>query len=213
MFKNYPSKIPNLFLIFLGSFLLLGMGGAFGQTEIPNNISKGIKVALEHYPELEGADIQIRLKKSIKKATMQARPTFGSILRSKKNRTYTIWVSEHFLIEGEGFLIKDVPDAIIIGWLGHELGHILDYKDLSNWQMLGFGFNYLFSDAHIIKTERRADLYAIGHGMEDYLVKTKTYILNRPNLSPDYRKRLEKYYLSPEEIIELAEEMEAFNGI
>ncbi len=213
MFKKNPSNIAPFLLILLVSFLLLGTNGVFGQTEIPDNISKCLKVALEHYPELEDSDIQIRLKKSIKRATMQARPTLGSLLRSKKNRTYTIWVSENFSIEGEKFLVKDMPDAIIIGWLGHELGHILDYKDFSNWQMLGFGFNYLFSDAHIIRTERKADLYAISHGMEDYLIKTKIYILNRPNLSRDYRNRLKKYYLSPDEIIEIAEEMNISTGL
>lgn len=211
--KTYLSKSIYVLLLFCGSFLLMSMDDLSGETKIPSTITKGFKIALSYYPELQNADIQIRLKKQIKSATMQARPTFASVFKSKEKRTYTIWVSEHFLIDGEEFLIKDAPQEVLIGWLGHELGHILDYKDRSNWQMIRFGINYLFSDAHITQTERTADIHTIAHGMEGYLVQTKNYILDQPNLSQTYRDRFEKYYLNADEIAELADEMEAADGL
>ncbi len=105
---------------------------AIGQHIIPETIAKEIHSALEYYPELKENDIEFRFKTNIKKSTMQARPTFGSFFRTRKNRKYIILISETFKISDKKFLTKNIPSDILIGWIGHELGHIADYQDKSN---------------------------------------------------------------------------------
>ena len=114
-----------------------------------------------------------------------------------------ILISERFKISDKEFSTKDIPSDILIGWIGHELGHILDYQNRSNINLIWFGLKYLISDNHIIEAERAADTFAVNQGMESYILKTKDFILNNANITPSYKLRIEKYYLSPEEIMEI----------
>jgi len=178
------------------------------QLIIPKSIFEEVNTALFYYPQLDSTRIEFRFKKNIKKSTMQARPTFGSFFRSRKNRKYVILISEKFKISDKEFKTKDIPSDILIGWIGHELGHIMDYQNRSKINLIGFGINYLFSDNHIIEAERAADTYAVAHGMEDYILKTKDFILNHADITQSYKDRITKYYLSPEEIMELVKQRE-----
>lgn len=170
---------------------------------IPNSIKKEAEIALSFYPDLKDVPIEFKFKKSIKKSTMQAQPTWASFLQSKKDRAYIILISEKFHIEEEEFDIHDVEEDVLIGWLGHELGHIMDYKERTNFGMLLFGLKYLYSKHHIQEVERSADTFAVNHGMHEYILATKKFILNHAKISPKYKKRIMKYYMSPEEIMEL----------
>jgi hypothetical protein len=175
----------------------------YAQKIIPDSIEKEVKTALDFYPELNDAAIEIRFKKNIKKSTMQARPRFSSFFKSKKNREYVILISEKFKISDQEFSTKDIPSDILIGWIGHELGHIMDYQDRGKINLIWFGLKYLFSDSHIIEAERAADTHAVAQGMESYILQTKDFILNHADISPSYKSRIQKYYLSPEEIMDI----------
>lgn len=170
---------------------------------IPENIKKEVIEAISYYPELYDTAIEFKFKNNIKKSTMQAQPRFASFFKSKENREYVILISRNIQIEGEKFTINDIPSDVIIGWIGHELGHIMDYRNRTNVGMLIFGLKYLFSSAHIKEVERAADTYAIAHGMGDYILKTKNFILDNANLSEKYKERIRRLYISPEEVMEL----------
>ena len=176
---------------------------ASAQHNIPVSIHDEIQTALEYYPELEKTPIEFRFKPNIKKSTMQARPTFGSFFRTKKNRKYVVLISETFKISDKKFLTTHIPSDILIGWIGHELGHIVDYQHRSKTNLIWFGVKYLLSDNHIVDAERAADTYAVSHGMEDYILKTKDFILNHAEITQAYKLRIQKYYLSPEEIMDI----------
>ena len=45
--------------------------------------------------------------------------------------------------------------------------------------------------------------------MEDYILKTKDFILNHAKITPTYKDRIKRYYLSPEEIMEMVKERDA----
>ncbi|MCX7549043.1 hypothetical protein OS188_13890 [Xanthomarina sp. F1114] len=186
-------------------FLILFFITLNGYTQIqtPKSIEKEVITTLEFYPELQDVNIEIKFKKNIKKSTMQAQPKFNSFFKSKKNREYVIFISEKFKISDKNFSTKDIPSKILVGWLGHEFGHIMDYQQRSNMNMIGFGIKYLFSDNYIIEAERTADTYAVAHGMESYILKTKNFILNNSEITPSYKQRIKKYYLSPEEIMDM----------
>ncbi|MBJ7881235.1 hypothetical protein JEM65_11325 [Gelidibacter salicanalis] len=175
------------------------------QHIIPNSISKEIHKALEYYPELEDTHIEFRFKPNIKKSTMQARPTFGSFFRSRENRSYVILISETFKIADKQFLTTHIPSDILIGWIGHELGHIMDYTHRNKLNLMWFGIKYVLSDTHIVEAERAADTYAVQHNMEEYILKTKDFILNNADIHDAYKLRIKKYYLSPEEIMDVIE--------
>ena len=183
------------------------------QHKIPADIKINVTKALAYYPQLKDTKIEFRFKKNIKKSTMQARPTFGSFFKSRKNRHYVILISEKFKIADKEFLTRHIPDAIFIGWIGHELGHIMDYQNRSKLNLIWFGLKYVFSQNHIVEAERAADSFAVAHGMEDYILKTKDFILNNADITQSYKDRIKKYYLSPEEIMELVEHRDAEKDI
>lgn len=180
----------------------------FTNKTIPNIIKPQVEEALSYYPELKDTPITFKFKKNINKSTMQAQPKFASLLKSRKNRSFIILISEKFHIEGEEFKVIDVDDDIMIGWIGHELGHVMDYRDRGKFDMIIFGLKYLFSSAHIKEVERAADTFAVEHGMYEYILATKNFILNNTSISSEYKARIKKLYMSPEEIMELVNNLE-----
>ena len=199
----YNMKYLTLLIIFTTNLTMSA------QHKIPDNIKTNVQKALSYYPQLSHTNIEFRFKKNIKKSTMQARPKFSSFFKSRKNRDYVILISEKFKISDKEFKTTDMPSDIFVGWIGHELGHILDYQNRSNFNLIWFGFQYLFSENHIIEAERAADSFAVNQGMEDYILKTKDFILNNAQITLTYKDRIKKYYLSPEEIMELVKQREA----
>lgn len=189
-------------LVYLFFILTMSMNA---QHIIPNSISKEVQTALDFYPELKNTPIEFRFKPKIKKSTMQARPKFGSFFRSRKNREYVILISESFKIADKEFLTVHIPSDILIGWIGHELGHVMDYTNRNKLNLIWFGLKYLLSDNHIVEAERAADTYAVQHNMEEYILKTKDFILNNADIHEAYKLRIKKYYLSPEEIMDVIE--------
>lgn len=173
---------------------------------IPESIKKEVIEAISFYPELYDTVIEFKFKDNIKKSTMQAQPRFASFFKRKENREYVILISRNIQIEGEHFTMEDIPSDVKVGWLGHELGHVMDYRERTNFGMLIFGIKYLFSSAHIKEVERTADTYAIAHGMGDYILKTKNFILDNASLSEKYKERIRRLYISPEEVMELINE-------
>ena len=97
---------------------------------------------------------------------------------------------------------------MLIGWIGHELGHVMDYRNRSTLNMISFALKYLFSTAHIQEVERAADTYAVKHGMYQYILATKNFILNNTSISPKYKNRIKRLYMSPEEIMELVNHLD-----
>lgn len=170
---------------------------------VPKTILTEAKKALSFYPALENILIEIKFKKRIKKSTMLAQPKFSSLFNSKNKRRYIILVSETFKISDTKFSTKDLPKDVLIGWIGHELGHIMDYQRQNSLALIWFGIRYLFSENHIIKAERAADTFAVSHGMHEYILKTKNFILNHADINQKYKMRIKKYYLSPEEIMDM----------
>ena len=175
---------------------------------IPAQIEKEAKKALSYYPELKDIEIEFRYKDEIKKSFMQAQPKFSNLFKGKNSRSYYVFMSRKLSLEGDEFSMDEVPSDVIIGWLGHELGHIMDYREKSAVGLMIFGMRYVTSSRYIKEAERAADTYAVNHGMGEYILKTKNFILNNSDLSEAYKKRIARLYLSPEEIVVLVNKLE-----
>ncbi|GAA4271955.1 hypothetical protein U6A24_10625 [Aquimarina gracilis] len=176
---------------------------------IPEIIINEVGTALSYYPELANTNIEFKMKPSLNKSFMKAQPKLSSFFKSKGKREYIILISQTFDIDGIRLPLSDIPKDILIGWLGHELGHIMDYKNRSNFNLIGFGIRYFFSQNYIREAERLADTYAITHGMEKYILVTKRFILNNGSLPQIYKDRIKRLYLSPDEILLLVKELES----
>ncbi len=175
---------------------------------IPENILDEAKVALSFYPELEDVEIEFKFKKGIKKSFMQAQPKISNLFKGKKHRSYYVLMSSKFLIQDEVFSINEVPSEVLVGWLGHELGHIMDYRDKSAMKLVKFGTKYVTSDRFIRKAERTADTHAINRGMGNYIFATKDFILNHSDLPDSYKRRKARLYLSLAEILAMVNDLE-----
>jgi len=171
----------------------------------PESLQHETELALSYFPQLKDVKITFKFKTDIKKSTMQAQPDFGSLFKPRSRREYFIFISEKFKISGKEFKTINVPSDVLTGWIGHELGHILDYENRNTFNLIWFGLRYLYIEKHIVEAERAADTFAVNQGMEDYIVKTKNFILNHADIDQDYKKRIKRYYLSPEEIMELVQ--------
>ena len=179
-----------------------------GNKIIPEKILEEAKIALSFYPELEDVEIEFKFKKGIKKSFMQAQPNPGRLFKGKEDRSYFVLMSNKFLIQDEVFSIAEIPSEVLIGWLGHELGHVMDYRDKSAMQLVKFGTRYITSDNFIRKAERTADTHAINKGMGKHIFATKDFILNHSNLPDSYKRRKARLYLAPAEILTLVNNLE-----
>lgn len=173
---------------------------------IPEDIKKEATVALSHYPALKNTNIEFVIKPSLKQSFMKAQPVFSSLLGSKENRAYKILISDSFALENKRLDLKEIPENVLIGWLGHELGHIMDYKNRSSFNLICFGIRYSLSKNYIRKAERIADSFAVSHNMENYIIATKNFILNHADLSDKYKSRIKRLYVSPNEILKIVEQ-------
>ncbi len=177
------------------------------RNNVPKRISEISLKALSFFPELEAHTIEFMVDDDIRKSVMQAQPKFVSMLGFGK-RTYLIKISRYFKLKGKKIPIDDLPEDVLIGWIGHELGHIMDYLHKNTWSMILFGIGYLTSKSFIISAERAADTYAVNHGLGEYILKTKDFILNQAGMSPRYLDKINRLYLPPEEIMMMLEELE-----
>ena len=170
--------------------------------KIPKVIEESVLIALSHYPELKDTKIDFVFKKDIKKSVMQAQPKVFTLLRNKKKREYQINISSMFKLMHSATPIHQLPQNIMIGWIGHELGHIMDYNSRNIFSMLRFGTGYYFSERYVQKAERVADIFAVKHGLSFYIIETKRFILDQSDLPEKYKAKIARLYLSPDDIVE-----------
>jgi hypothetical protein len=130
---------------------------------------------------------------------MQAQPKWTFILRRKENRAYQILVNKDNTING--IYYKDLSFNSLVGWIGHELAHILDYSKKDNLEMISFIADYITSQDRMRKIERKADKETIRHGLGIQLLDGVTFFNKNKRISREYREKKKKYYLSPEEIV------------
>lgn len=175
---------------------------------IPEDIVRAALKALSFYPELVNIKIEFRFSENIRKSVMQAQPLYLTMYKPRKKRSYLIKISRYFFLKGKKMHLHNLPEDVLVGWLGHELGHIMDYKRRDAWSMILFGIGYITSKSFIMSAERFADTYAVNHGLGDYILATKNFILHQAGMPKEYIRKINKLYLPPEEIIEMIEEKE-----
>lgn len=177
--------------------------------EIPKVIEQVAIRALSYYPELRRTHIRFVFSRRLKKSVMAARPVVTTLIgKPRTKRVYEILIRPVFRLPNSIEPIHQLSEDVLIGWLGHELGHIMDYERRSVWGIMKFGVLYWLSKRYIRKAERVADTFAVSHGMSAYILATKEFILGHSELPVRYKEKIARLYLSADDIVELVSEME-----
>jgi len=185
------------------TFLLENYGK---NKEISEQYELSILVALSKYPELSNTSILFK-EKSLS-TTMVARPKLNFIFLPKKKHEYNI-ISNNKETKKGGLLLQNFSFEGQVGIIGHELGHIVDYKEKNDLQIIFTGIGYVLSKSYKIMLENKVDKITIKHGLGQELYISQFFIWNNPNISEKYKKKKEKFYYSPEEILNLTNEFES----
>lgn len=175
----------------------------------PHKLEKPVLEAFSHFPELADVKIDFQLIKHIKGAVMQAQPNVLSLFLDRKNeRRYRIKITDKIVFDDMVLPIEQIPHEALVGWLGHELGHVMDYLQRSSLNMIGFGIGYTLSKKRYIEAELVADSYAIAYGLGPQILFHKNYILEHDRFSDDYKDKIRELYMSPSLILGLIRALE-----
>ena len=153
-------------------------------------------VALSFYPELYETKIDFKLanKESIAKTTL---PLLALIFNCKH---YIIYINNNKSRTGIKF--SEIPFNAQIGVIGHELAHAADFKRKNLPALAWWGLRYLNNKTHR-KIERATDLATIRHGLGWQLYDFTNFVMKSPDAKSDYKKSKQKFYLHPEEIMQI----------
>ena len=172
---------------------------------IPKKIELATLVALSHYPELAKEHIVFKFRKI--SSTMKAQPRLNFIFKKREKRKYVVFINTETDLS-TGLALENLSFNALVGWIGHELGHIADYVNKSNWRVVRTGLGYL-SKKYISKYEKSIDTITIQHGLGYALYEGMEYVYQSKRLSKTYKQNLIENYLSLSEIAQQIEKYEA----
>jgi len=180
------------------------MNALYGKNKyIPEKFYNAFYTALSAYPELMPCRIHIVEKKI--KSTMAARPGFGSAMfRSATNRRYKIFVN--VFPKANAPLFDEFSLNAQIGIFAHELAHFLHYLDIGRGGLLRDAVNYGNADFKS-DFERATDSVAIARGFGWQCYDFAMQLSNNPRVPDQYKESKKKFYLSPEEIFLLMQQI------
>ena len=153
---------------------------------------------LHAYPELADRTVYLR-KLNMRRSTMRAQPVLNGAFWRRATRHYRVDFSSHLDVT-EHVKVQQLPRDVVVGWFAHELGHIVDYLHRPWLGMVSFGLGYALWSRYMRRAERRADQIAVDHGFGQEVLATKNYLMSHSTLPAHYKRRLEKYYLSADEL-------------
>jgi hypothetical protein len=179
---------------------------SFKNKTVPKVILEPVLKALSYFPDLDSVDITFEFKEKISGSVMQAQPKIISLfVNGKEERKYRVKITRVLELGDELLPIEEVPFDALVGWIGHELGHVMDYLNRSSTQMMHFGARYFLSKKKVTEAELTADGYAIDCGMGHQILANKIYILSNEGFAEAYRDKIKSLYMSPDQIISLSD--------
>lgn len=170
---------------------------------IPAELVQVILKTLAHYPELDTVAIEFVINDKMHNSFMQAQPIPIGLIRKRKYRKYKIQLMSSLMIGDSIIPTHLLPEDALMGWFGHEIGHIVDYENMDNIEIMIFGLRYLFSKNYVIRTEKRVDLIAIAHGLGKENIAWKEYVLGQPLLPKAYLDKIKQIYMPPSKVEEI----------
>lgn len=164
--------------------------------KVPAELELNFFKALEFYPELKTTRIEVKYRNI--KTTMQCRPRWDFLFRSKSRRSYVIYVDRR-VKTGYGISYGELPVNAQIGVFGHELAHVVDYSSMENRQLIRFGIQYL-NHSKRKRIENSTDLIAIEKGLGYYIIDFAKCVFENAEVSKEYLKYKLKFYFMPHQL-------------
>jgi hypothetical protein len=154
-------------------------------------IKSAALVALSRYPELKNTRIEFLFRNI--KATMETRPKIN-FKAFTKDRTYQVFIN---LNKGKNRAldIDSLSETIKIGWIAHELGHIVDYESRTAFSLVAMGLFYVSVPSFKRNIEQSVDIITIRHGLGWEHCEGVEFLLDKSNATEKYKKNNLKYYL------------------
>jgi hypothetical protein len=175
------------------------LNSEFGNKKIiPAELQLECLTALSFYPELKNTNIEFRFGNL--NFTMISKPKFKSTLKNRDQREYVIIIQRPGLSKNN-LEWKELTFNALVGWIGHELGHIDHYVHKSAGGIMFIGMKYAIPGFRR-KMERFTDQLAIQHDLGYALYEGVDYTLNYSCATEHYKNSQNKYYLGLDEIIE-----------
>lgn len=168
--------------------------------EMPSDLEKEILISLSHYPELK--NVRIKFCYSPIFTSMKAVPSMVFLFQKREKRTYRIVMNSKKCMDKN--LMQRISSEAVTGVLGHELGHITEYSQLSNFGLLKLLIGYISKKGRIA-TELRVDNIAVEHGLGKELLEFTEIIFRDECMNPKYIRYKKKYYHSPASLGNLVE--------
>jgi hypothetical protein len=180
-----------------------------GNKTLPAELELECLVALSFYPELKNTAIEFRFGKS--NFTMTSKPKFNCILMDKHRREYVVTIEKPGSSKNN-IEWSELTFNAIVGWIGHELGHIVHYSHKTNTGVAFIGVKYAVP-GYRRKMERFTDQIAVQHDLGYALYEGVDYTMNRSYATEHYKKCQQKYYLQPEEIIDRIHSKQTWSAV
>lgn len=171
---------------------------SFGTNkEYPETEELQILLALSFYPELKATDIEFRY--AILECSLQARPKYYSLLRSRSGRKYVILINED---QESPVHPSKSGFAAQVGFFTHELAHIVDYETMTKRKLVATAWKYNMNPEFKKNLEQKTDMIAIEHGAGYLKYHASCFIFYESEASEKYLEKKKRFYFSPEEILE-----------
>ncbi len=158
---------------------------------IPADVELAALVALSYFPELRHIPIEFVYVEQ--REFLITKP--GKIMARRKKRGYRILMTNNDDPAG-GMVIDRIAFNALVGVIGHELAHIVDYTKKSAYSTAMTGFRYSTSKKYRQKLERATDIATVDHGLGYQLFRIRIFF-------PEEKSKAQASYLNREEILDL----------
>ena len=159
-------------------------------------IKSAALAALSRYPELRNVRIEF-LFRSIK-ATMETRPKIN-LKAFTRHRTYQVFLNNN-TGKRKALDIDSLSEPVKIGWIAHELAHIIDYESRNTLSLMAMGAYYVTVPSFKRNIEQSVDIITIRHGCGYEHCEGVEYLLYGSRATERYKKNNVKYYLPIEKM-------------
>lgn len=159
---------------------------------IPADVELAALVALSFFPELKVTPIEFMYEKQCEFLITKPR---NKLFAGRKKRSYRILMTinrDH----DQGMVIDRIAFNALVGVIGHELAHIVDYSQKSVLSTAMTGFRYSTSKQYRANLERATDIATVEHGLGYQLFRIRIYF-------PEEKAKGYDSYLDREEILDL----------
>lgn len=156
--------------------------------------------ALSYFPELANVHIRFEYSRISVQSFMLAQPVVNWRFWHRGSRQYRIKIKKSLVVNNPNFSDKYPRRDVLVGWLGHELGHIVDYYPRRSLNLIWFGIRYHFFPSFLKKAEITADRNTVKAGLTRQLILSKQFGREASIFPKSYIKKLNRLYPSIEAV-------------